>query len=327
MNSIKEAAQYPKTYRVAPDLIMKVLITPRSFGKSNPDLFAQLESLGFEIVRNDTGAILSEQAMCEKIADCEALILGVDPCNANVLAHAPKLKAIARYGVGLDNVDVAECERKGIALSRTVGANSNAVADFAFALMLAVARKVVQIDGRCRQKDWGKETGIDIFGKTLGIIGLGAVGKCVAQRATGFGMKILAYDPYMDEDFAAKYNIKKASIDEICTECDVITLHCLLNDDTRHLVNSERLAAMKKNAILVNTARGELVDEAALLDALEQKRIYGAGLDVFSKEPPEDKRWYELDNVVLGSHTSSSTVGTTNCMGQMCVDALKKTFA
>ena len=235
---------------------MKVLITPRSFGKSNPDLFAQLESLGFEIVRNDTGAILSEQAMCEKIADCEALILGVDPCNANVLAHAPKLKAIARYGVGLDNVDVAECERRGIALSRTVGANSNAVADFAFALMLAVARKVVQIDGRCRQKDWGKETGIDIFGKTLGIIGLGAVGKCVAQRATGFGMKILAYDPYVDEDFAAKYNIKKASIDEICTECDVITLHCLLNDDTRHLVNSERLAAMKKNAILVNTARG-----------------------------------------------------------------------
>lgn len=307
--------------------IMKVLITPRSYGKSNPDLFTQLEGLGFEIVRNDTGAILSEEAMCEKIADCEALILGVDPCNANVLAHAPKLKAIARYGVGLDNVDVAECERRGIVLTRTVGANSNAVADFAFALMLAVARKVVQIDGRCRNKDWGKETGIDIFGRTLGIIGLGAVGKCVARRAAGFDMKILAYDPYLDRDFAAKYGIQQASVEEICSLCDVITLHCLLNDDTRNLINRERLALMKKDAILINTARGELVDEAALLEALEAKRIYGAGLDVFCAEPPSDERWYSLANVVLGSHTSSSTAGTTNCMGQMCVDALKKVFA
>ena len=306
---------------------MKVLITPRSFGKSNPDLFAQLESLGFEIVRNDTGAILSEKAMCEKIADCEALILGVDPCNKNVLDHAPRLKAIARYGVGLDNVDVEECQRRGIQLTRTVGANSNAVADFAFALMLAVARKVVVIDSRCRKQDWGKETGIDIYGKTLGIIGLGAVGKCVARRAAGFGMKILASDPYFDQEFAAQYGIESASVDDICRQADVISLHSLLNDETRNLINRDRLASMKKTCILINTARGELVDEEALLEALISKTIYGAGLDVFSKEPPADPRWYELDNVVMGSHTSSSTVGTTNCMGQMCVDALKKAFA
>ncbi|MDO5535952.1 MAG: phosphoglycerate dehydrogenase [Desulfovibrionaceae bacterium] len=305
---------------------MKVLITPRSFGKSNPDLFAQIESLGFEIVRNDTGAILSEVAMCEKIADCEAVILGVDPCNEKVLASAPKLKVIARYGVGLDNVAMAECERRGITVTRTVGANSNAVADYAFALMLAVARKVVVIDGRCRKKDWGKETGIDIFGKTLGIVGLGAVGKCVARRAAGFGMKILASDPYFDKDFAARYDITPATVDEICAQADVITLHSLLNEDTRNLMNRERIASLKKNCILINTARGELVDEAALLEALAAKSIYGAGLDVFSKEPPADERWYELGNVVLGSHTSSSTVGTTNCMGQMCVDALKRAF-
>ncbi len=305
---------------------MKVLITPRSFGKSDPGLFAQLEAMGFEIVRNDTGAILSEDAMCEKIADCDALILGVDPCTERVLGSAPRLRAIARYGVGLDNVAVDECGRRGIRLSRTLGANSNAVADYAFALMLAVARKVVRIDRRCRRRDWGKETAIDIFGRTLGIIGLGAVGRCVAERARGFGMTILASDPYMDRAFAEAHGIREAGVDEICREAHVITLHTVLTEETRGLISRERIALMRKDAILINTARGELVDEAALLEALEQGRIYGAGLDVFAQEPPADERWYGLENVVLGSHTSSSTAGTTNRMGQLCVDALKEAF-
>ena len=170
----------------------KVLVTPRSFGKNDPTLFDQLKAGGFEVVRNDTGAILSEETICRMIADCDAVILGVDPCNKNVLDHAPKLRAIARYGVGLDNIDLEECKKRGISVTRTVGANSNAVADFAFGLMLAVARKIVLIDNKCRKQDWSKNTGIDVFGKTLGIIGLGAVGKCVARRAAGFGMKIPA---------------------------------------------------------------------------------------------------------------------------------------
>ncbi len=306
---------------------MKVLITPRSFGKSNLDLFRQIEALGFEIVKNDSGAILSEDAMCEKIADCDALILGVDPCSARVLGSAPRLKAIARYGVGLDNVDMAECERRGIVVRRTLGANSDAVADYAFALMLAVARKVVRIDARCRTKDWGKETGVDISGAVLGIISLGAVGKCVARRAAGFSMKILASDPFFDRDFAAQYGVQEASVDEICASADVISLHSVLNDETRNILNAQRIASLKKNCIVINTARGELLDEAALLEALTAGKILGAGLDVFSKEPPEDARWYELTNVVLGSHTSSSTVGTTNRMGQMCVDVLRDVFA
>ena len=137
----------------------------------------------------------------------------------------------------------------------------------------------------------------------------------------------LASDPYFDQEFAAQYGIESASVDDICRQADVISLHSLLNDETRNLINRDRLASMKKTCILINTARGELVDEEALLEALVSKTIYGAGLDVFSKEPPADPRWYELANVVMGSHTSSSTVGTTNCMGQMCVDALKKAFA
>ena len=301
---------------------MKVLVTPRSFGKSNPDLFSQLEALGFEVVKNDTGAILSEDAICDKIADCEAVILGVDPFNKRVVDSAKKLRAIARYGVGLDNVDLEACK-----VTRTVGANSNAVADYAFGLMLAVARKIPAIDAKCRAKDWSKNTGIDVFGKIIGIVGLGAVGKCVARRAAGFGMTILAADPYFDENFAKSLGIVRATPDEIFAKADFVSLHTLLTEETKQLVNAERIALMKKTAILINTARGGLVDEAALLKALQEKRIYGAGLDVFESEPPADPAWYALDNLVMGSHTSSSTVGTTNLMGQMCVDALKEAFA
>lgn len=301
---------------------MKVLVTPRSFGKTNPDLFLRLERAGLEIIRNTTGGILDEAAMRKLIEPCLGVILGVDPMNAPVLDSAPNLKAISKYGVGLDNIDLDECRKRGIKVSRTVGANSNAVADYAFALMCAVARKLVLIDRRCHEKDWSKITSIDIHGKTIGIIGLGAIGKCVARRAAGFEMRILASDTCWDGDFATQRGIARADVDEICGESDFITLHCLLNEDTRNIINASRIAMMKNNAILVNTARGGLVDEDALLAALKAGRIYGAGLDVFESEPPKNPLWYELDNVVMGSHCSSSTKGATELMGSMAVDNL-----
>lgn len=301
---------------------MKVLVTPRSFGKANPELFDRLRDAGLEVVRNETGGILDEAAMKTLLAPCEGVILGVDPMNAEVLTAAPKLRAIAKYGVGLDNIDLAACETRGIRVSRTLGANSDAVADYAFALMLAVARRVAHIDRRCRERDWSKITSIDVHGKTLGIIGLGAIGRRVARRARGFDMRVLASDSVWDEDFAVAEGIERADADRICRECDFITLHCLLNDETRNIINARRLGAMKKTAILVNTARGGLVDEAALLTALREGRIYGAGLDVFAQEPPADADWYTLDNVIMGSHCSSSTAGAVALMGTMAVDNL-----
>jgi D-3-phosphoglycerate dehydrogenase len=301
---------------------VKVLVTPRSFGKTNPALFERLREAGLRIVRNDTGGILSAAQMREKIADCAGVILGVDPLNAEVLSAAPFLRAVARYGVGLDNVDLAVCETRGIAVSRTAGANSDAVADYAFALMLAVARRTTLIDRQCRKKDWRKITGIDMYGKILGIIGFGAVGKRVAKRARGFSMRVLAHDPVFDAQAAAELGAESADVDAICREADFITLHTALNDATRNLINARRLAAMKTTAVLVNTARGGLVDEAALLAALREGRIYGAGLDVFEEEPPLDQGWYSLDNVALGSHCAASTNGATETMGTMAVDNL-----
>lgn len=302
---------------------MKVLATPRSFGKNNPELFDRLRDAGLEVVRNTTGGILSAGQMRELLADCDGLILGVDPVDASVLAAAPRLRAIARYGVGLDNVDLAACEARGIRVSRTVGANSEAVADYTLALMLAVARQVALIDRRCRRRDWSKITSLDLHGKVVGLIGLGAVGRRVARRCgAGFGMTVLGNDIRWDAAWAAENHVEQADPDRIFREADVISLHTGLDDSTRHLVDARRLALMKPTAILINTARGELVDSDALLEALEQRRLYGAGLDVFEQEPPQDPRWYRLDNIVMGSHCSSSTSGAVAAMGHMAVDNL-----
>ena len=309
--------------RTGEPAVMKVLATPRSFGKNNPELFDILRDAGLDVVRNDTGGILSADRMCEKLADCDGLIVGVDPVDATVLAAAPRLRAIAKYGVGLDNIDLAACEARGIKVSRTVGANSEAVADYALALMLGVARKVALIDRRCRERDWSKITGIDLYGKTVGIIGLGAIGKRVARRCgAGFGMKVLGHDIVWDDAWASENHVERADLERIFREADFISLHTSLDDSTRHLVDAPRLALMKPTAILINTARGELVDGPALLEALEQKRIYGAGLDVFEQEPPQDARWYALDNLVMGSHCSSSTSGAVATMGHMAVSNL-----
>jgi len=301
---------------------VKILVTPRSFGKTNPELFDRLTQAGLEVVRNDTGGILSADQMREKLAGCQGVILGVDPMSADVLAAAPELRAIAKYGVGLDNIDLEACKQRGIAVSRTVGANSNAVADYALTLMLMVARKAGLIDRRCREKDWGKITSIDLYGKTLGIVGLGAIGRCVVKRAQGFGMKILGHDIAWDEAWASAEGVERADMDRICREADFITLHTVLTDETRNCISAGRIAMMKKTAVIINTARGGLIDETALLTALQEGRIYGAGLDVFEQDPPADPAWYALDNLVMGSHCSSSTAGATETMGRMAVDNL-----
>ena len=305
----------------------KILTTPRSYGKNMPELFEQLEAAGYEVVRNTTGSILEKDQMKAMIADCAGVIVGVDPLDAEVLACAPKLRAISKYGVGVDNIDLDYCQAHGIKVSRAVGANSEAVADYAVALMLAVARKVPMIDRKCRTMDWGKITTRDVSHATLGLFGLGAIGKFVAKRAQGFGMKVMAYDPYWPEAFARENNIERADAETIFKNADFISLHLPLMPETEGFVGEKELSMMKPDAILINTARGGLVDEKALLKALQENRIYGAGLDAFAHEPPEDDAWFSLDNVVLGSHCAASTVGATRNMGRIATENLLKDLA
>ena len=305
----------------------KILTTPRSYGRNMPELFEQLEAAGYEVVRNSTGGILEKEQMKALIADCSGIIVGVDPLDAEVLSCAPRLRAIAKYGVGVDNIDLDYCKAHGIKVSRTVGANSEAVADYAMTLIMAVARKAVMIDRKCRGRDWSKISTRDVSGATLGLFGLGAIGKHVAKRAQGFGMKVLAFDPYWPEEYARENNIIRADAETIFREADFISLHLPLMESTRNFVGEKEIAMMKRDAVIINTARGGLIDEAALLRALKEGRIYGAGIDAFAQEPPEDPAWFELDNVVIGSHCAASTTGATQNMGRMATQNILRDLA
>ena len=305
----------------------KILTTPRSYGRNMPELFEQLEAAGYEVVRNSTGGILEKEQMKALIADCSGIIVGVDPLDAEVLSCAPRLRAIAKYGVGVDNIDLDYCKAHGIKVSRTVGANSEAVADYAMTLIMAVARKAVMIDRKCRGRDWSKISTRDVSGATLGLFGLGAIGKHVAKRAQGFGMKVLAFDPYWPEEYARENNIIRADAETIFREADFISLHLPLMESTRNFVGEKEIAMMKRDAVIINTARGGLIDEAALLKALKEGRIYGAGIDAFAQEPPEDPAWFELDNVVIGSHCAASTTGATRNMGRMATQNILRDLA
>ena len=246
------------------------------------------------------------------------------------------LLAIARAGAGVNNIPVDQCTEKGIVVFNTPGANANAVKELVLAGLLISSRKVTQgmawaqglkgqgdAVGKAVEKGKSAFVGPEIKGKKLGVIGLGAIGKRVARRCgAGFGMKVLGHDIVWDDAWASENHVERAGLERIFREADFISLHTSLDDSTRHLVDAPRLALMKPTAILINTARGELVDGPALLEALEQKRIYGAGLDVFEQEPPQDARWYALDNLVMGSHCSSSTSGAVATMGHMAVSNL-----
>lgn len=292
----------------------KILITPRSFGKTDPRPFRLIEEAGYEIVRDPSGGILSKEQMLRYVADAAGIIVGVDPVDRDVLLAAQKLRAIAKYGVGTDNIDTAFAAERGIPVSITVGANSNAVADYAFALMLACGRRVCEIDARCHNRDWSKVIGGDIYGKTLGILGLGAIGKGVVKRAAGFDMNVLAYDTYWDDAFASAHGVSRTTPDEIFSQCDFISLHLPLTAETRGMIGKEAFSKMKPAVVLINTARGGLIDEQALLEALCEKRIMGAGIDVFEEEPPQNEALYSLNNLIMGSHCAASTTGASEAM-------------
>ena len=299
----------------------KILATPRSFG-SIGDPVGLLEAAGYTVVKNPVGGIMTEEQMKEHIRDAVGIVIGVDPLNAAVLAEAKCLKAISKYGVGTDNIDMAKAKELGIPVSITTGANANAVADYAFTLMAACARKLIPIDQKCHEKDWGKVTTQDIYGKTVGILGLGAIGKGVAKRAQGFDMKVLAYDVYWNQEYADQHGITYAKPEDIYREADFISLHMPLTEETRGMISDAQFQTMKPSCILVNTARGGIIDEAALVSALKEGTIYAAGIDAFEQEPPKQEELYQLSNLIMGSHCAASTTGAVEQMGLMAAKNL-----
>lgn len=285
-----------------------ILITARYFAV-DPAPLDLLHSRGCVLVHQeidwtlgDTG--VSEARVIELLHDVDAAIISSLPLTAAVLTSTPQLKVIAIRGVGYDSVDIAAATARRIPVVVAAGF-TDSVADYTFGLMLAVARQVAQADRLVRSGRWGALVGTNIFRKTLGIIGLGRIGQAVARRAQGFDMQLLATDVVQDEAFARQYGVTYVSLEELVQRADIVSIHAPLSGETRHLIDARTLALMKPTAFLINTARGDLIDETALAAALREGQLAGAGLDVFQHEPLRDNPFHGLDNVVLSPHLAA----------------------
>lgn len=303
----------------------KVLITPRSFAKYNRDeVLAFFQENGIEPFFNPHNEIMTEEQLKDALVDMDGLIVGVDPVTEEVINHAPHLKAIAKYGVGIDNIDVPAAESRNIKISRTVGANAASVADYSFALLMAVARRVVDINNGCKNNDWSKKIALDVFGKKIGVLGLGAIGRGMVKRAQGFDMEVYGYDIFKDEEYIRENNIRFVDIETMVKECDFISIHMPLTDETHHMFDKQLLEKAKANLVIINTARGGIVDEEALYELIKNGKIYGAGIDAFEQEPARDSKLLTLENVIVGSHTAASSVGATEQMTLMAAQNIIK---
>jgi D-3-phosphoglycerate dehydrogenase len=278
-----------------------------------------LKAAGITIVDNPhlkAGKNLKEDQLVDLIKGIDAIIVGEDDVTRKVIEHADRLKIISKNGVGVNQIDVAAATEKGIFVTNTPGANSNAVADLTFGLMLSTARRIPFAHNATREGKWEKFIGGEIWQKTIGIVGLGYIGKGVAKRARGFEMRILGYDVVQDQEFARLVGLTYVPLETLFREADFVTLHVPLTKDTEGLVTRDHLRMMKKKAYLVNIARGGVVSSADLHDALSKKELAGAALDVFEDEPPVGNPLLTLDNVVTTSHIGAFTWESMENMGK-----------
>ncbi len=282
---------------------MKILISD-NLAPEGAKIF---QDAGFEVdARTSTPA----DEIAKIIGDFDGLVIrSATKVTEELLQKADRLKVIGRAGTGLDNVDIPAASRKGVVVMNTPGGNTVTTAEHTLSMIMALCRNIPQATSSLKSNKWEKKkfTGVELFGKTLGIVGLGNIGKHVAQRARGLGMKVIGYDPYMTEEMAHSLGVSLVQLDDIYSQSDIITVHTPLTPDTKHLINAETIAKMKDGVRLVNCARGGIIKEADLLEALKSGKVGGAALDVFENEPPLDNPLLEIDNVVVTPHLGAST--------------------
>jgi D-3-phosphoglycerate dehydrogenase len=285
-------------------------------------LVERIRHAGHELAVPEAAPV-SEADVARWLADADAVIAGArEPYNAATLKGAPRLRVISRVGVGYDNVDVGEATARGVALALTPGTIEESVADLAFALLLACARNLPVMNAGVHDGRWPRVMGLELDGKCLGILGLGRIGRAVARRAQAFGMRVVAYDPVADAAYAEAHGITlAASTDAVLAEADIVSLHLPMQPELRGFVGREFLAKMRPGSILINTARGPLVDEEALAEALRSGHLRAAGLDVLAREPiAPDNPLKGLPNVVLTPHIASYTTEAWTRMVTRAVD-------
>lgn len=272
-----------------------------------------LKNAGLDINIITPSKPLQSDELVKLVNNVDAIIAGLDFIDDKVIkAASPMLKIIARNGVGYDRVDLKSASENNVYVTITPGTNSISVCELAFSLMTVLSRKVHLMDSYVREGSWKREPGIELFGKTIGILGTGAIGKNLALRCLAFGMNVIAYDLYPDKELIEKYHVKYVNDpQEIYQVADFISLHLPAVKQTHHMINKQSIDLMKKDVFIINTSRGELIDDDALYEALVTNRIKGAGLDVFTMEPFTDQRFFKLNNVILTPHSGAFTQEAT----------------
>ena len=302
---------------------MKILVTAASLCKNKEsDAMKRLMAFSDDLILNGKGRPLTEEELLDVIEDVDGYIAGTDQVTAKVIEKAKKLKIISRYGAGVDSVDLAAAKAKGIPVTNTPGANSQAVAELAFGHMLSLARKSEYQSKMLQDGTWVNVIGKQLLGKTVGILGFGNIGRRFAKMARGLDMQILAYDPFLNKEFIEANQAKCCTLDEIYAQADVITVHLPLTAQTKHMINAEAIAKMKDGVILINTARGGILDEEAVYEGIESGKVWGVGLDAYEKEPPMGSKLFHLDNVVSTPHAGAHTNEAVENMANMSVDNL-----
>jgi len=288
---------------------MKVVITPRGFANYGLDQIAWMKSKGLDVHYNDTGLAYTYEEFLELTKDADAIIVGVDKMDREMLEHTPNLKVVCKFGVGTDNIDLEYCKEHDIYVGRTVVSNSKSVAEHVIAMMFDEAKNLYTCIKEVKEHDWKKPTGREISGKKLGIIGFGMIGKYLADFANGLEMDVYAYDAFeINPETAKEHHVKISSFDEIIENCDYISLHVPLLESTKNMISTIEFKKMKKDACILNAARGGIVDEKALYEALVTHEIRSACFDVYSTEPPtKEDKLLELPNFFLTPHTAART--------------------
>ena len=292
----------------------RVLVTARSYANTPGKHQELLRENGCELDLRAPAHPYKAEQLRDIIAGYDGVILGLDACDASVIEQADKLKVISRYGVGVDAVDLQAAAAKGIVVTNTPGANMLSVSELTLGLLFALARQIPHVAASAKGGGWTRPTGWELTSKTLGVVGFGAIGRDVGKKALALGMKVLTYDPFWKGEMVGVENVP---LERLITEADVITLHCSLTPETSTLINAERIATMKDGAYIINTARGELIDEDALYHNLKSGKLGGAAVDAFRVEPPIGNPLLTLDNFIAIPHLGATTREAVERMAMM----------
>jgi D-3-phosphoglycerate dehydrogenase len=307
--------------------VAKILVTPRSLTKEGDPSLDTLRHAGYEVVFCTPGKSPAEDELIRLVPGCVGWLAGVEKITDAVLARAADLKVISRNGTGVDSIDLAACERRGIKVLRADGANARGVAELTLGLMLSLVRNIPWNDAKMKAGGWERKQGVELEGRTLGVIGTGRIGRLVTRFALAMDMHVIGFDAYPDAGFSPSPAFRYSSVEDLLGSSDIVTLHCPHAPGEKPLIDRKALSLMRKGARLINTARAGLVDDTAVLEALEEGKLAGYAVDAYDKEPPDPSPLLAREQVVSTAHIGAFTAESVSKATRAAVDNLLSALA